>query len=50
MELELAKSYLADRKEKKDKYKDQLVEMENTKCRKWMKNRGKHGFLDFQDA
>ena len=47
MELELAKSYLAERKEKKKQHVDQLIEMENNKCRKWMKNRGKQRYLDF---
>lgn len=50
MELELAKSYLAERKERKKQQSAKLLEIESTKTRKWMKNRGKQNFLDFQDA
>jgi hypothetical protein len=49
MELELAESHLAEKKEKKKQYFDKVQEIESNKCRKWMKNRGKEGFLDFKD-
>jgi hypothetical protein len=49
MELELAKSYLAERKAQKKELKTSEWEVDNVRRRKWMKNRGKNGFLDFQD-
>jgi hypothetical protein len=41
MELELAKSYLTELREKKKQAVESAKEMEVRKCRKWMKNRGK---------
>jgi hypothetical protein len=49
LELELATNYLADRKNHKSKLEQSAMEIENIKLRKWMKNRGKQQFLDFQD-
>lgn len=49
MELELAKSYIAERKEKKKQVFESAKEMSHLKTRHWMKHRGKRQFLDFQD-
>lgn len=50
MEIELAKSYLAERKDKKKQQVGQQISIENNKCRKWMKNHGKQRYLDFKDT